>query len=67
LQPSEASPHFIFSIPLEIVVNESHREEIGEKGNSLELSALPAGAYTTTFLVMVTLSTPLLLCPSKIF
>jgi hypothetical protein len=39
----------------------------GERGNSLSFSALLAGAYTTTFLVIVTMGTPLLLCPSKIF
>jgi hypothetical protein len=33
----------------------------GERGNSENFSALSAGAYTTTFLVTVTLSTPLLL------
>jgi hypothetical protein len=40
----------------------------GERGNSDSRSALSAGEYlyTTTFLMMVTLSTPLLLCPSNI-
>jgi hypothetical protein len=39
----------------------------GERGNILSFSALLAGAYTKTFLVIVTLGTPLLLYPSKIF
>jgi hypothetical protein len=39
----------------------------GKRGNSESRSALLAGEYTTTFLMMVTLSMPLLLCPSNIF
>jgi hypothetical protein len=39
----------------------------GERGNSGNFSALSAGAYTTTWLMMVTYSVHLLLCPSKIF
>jgi hypothetical protein len=39
----------------------------GERGNSESFAALITGAYTTTFLGMVTLSPLLLLCPSKIF
>jgi hypothetical protein len=39
----------------------------GERGNSESRSAFLAGTYKTTFLVMITLTTPLLLCPSKIF
>jgi hypothetical protein len=39
----------------------------GERGNGENRSALLAGEHTTTFLMMVTLSLPVLLFPSKIF
>jgi hypothetical protein len=48
-------------------LTEEPQRRKGERGNSESLSALLAGAYTTTFLVMETLNTALLLCPSKIF
>ncbi len=41
--------------PLLLMISE--RME-GERGNSENFSALSAGAYTTTFLVMVTVAVP---------
>jgi hypothetical protein len=39
----------------------------GERGNGESLSAILAGKYTTTFLMMVTISLPVLLFSNKIF
>jgi hypothetical protein len=43
----------------------STREMKGEREYSV--SAFSAGEYTTTLLMMVTESKPLLMCPSRIF
>jgi hypothetical protein len=48
-------------------VPSTEEKRVEEKDSRRSLFALSAGACKTTFLVMITLSPPLLLCPRKIF
>jgi hypothetical protein len=55
-------------MPTLLLLHPSAKElERGEGKYSKSCTALLAGEYSITFLMIVTLSIPVLLCPSKIF